>query len=841
MADSKTTALTPFTPVLSDMIYGVDDPGGTPIAGSALFSDVRTLFATQETFDNTTAFAAATIDSAVTLVATGGHTAFGDGGGALYKNVSTSEPSHVFKVQSADGDWWEIIPDPAGVNVRQAGATGLGVVDESVAFQGAVDSGFDRVFVPAGTYLVHRVNITAAVHVTGVGLESVISHFDDGQPYDATYMSFEPEADNITIENLNFVGTKRTSGVNAFPYYHMRVQDKGVGGGDDGFDNFRIINCRFFGGYNHLKIEDGRNQYVSGCQFIEWDRTDSGDWGWGLASRAGNGQWLGNYSNANTALGSEATTGGDAFKISIDLDHMCGPFLIDGNIGINAHRDGLDINSASARAIVVSNNIFQNNLGKQLDLKKGGTSTLSGDDAKVLDFLITGNLLSSDVNDRSLCSITNNTGTWERMTFSGNALSFTVPSTNETDSTYRCLDVDNVDDMVVRDNTFTNADIGVSIAGPLDNIEITSNHFEHCNSGVITDAAANTNIRVVHNTMKIRDAAIDFNGGVGLVFMGNYIELITSEAAIRYAIQLGNSGGTCDEVEVCFNYVQCDDISVCLRPIDTVTNLRVYRNTFRTNNNDAIVASDAFSAGQVFDNVIEIGTTRLTVDGTGGVDAAWNNLRGSGTARPTISALKGDVVKNSDPASLSIEGWVYDGTNWIEEGAIGGANAGAPGTGTTAVEYGDGFNHITVLTMGGVLPAIAAGANAYGLLVYTFPAGVTRVKSVHMDVGIDGNETNIDADTPEVGVGSVIATGAVAVLNGTTGFDDYVTETTAANCTGTVTDFSFDTVDAGLTLNIAGGGAGKLLHLNAADTWAGTDTAPALSGTVTVEWTFLGT
>lgn len=33
MADTKTTALSAFTPVLTDIMYGVDDPGGTPISG----------------------------------------------------------------------------------------------------------------------------------------------------------------------------------------------------------------------------------------------------------------------------------------------------------------------------------------------------------------------------------------------------------------------------------------------------------------------------------------------------------------------------------------------------------------------------------------------------------------------------------------------------------------------------------------------------------------------------------------------------------------------------------------------------------------------------------------
>ena len=166
---------------------------------------------------------------------------------------------------------------------------------------------------------------------------------------------------------------------------------------------------------------------------------------------------------------------------------------------------------------------------------------------------------------------------------------------------------------------------------------------------------------------------------------------------------------------------------------------------------------------------------------------------------------------------------------------------GTAGVGVTAVTKGDGGNMVTTLTMdGAVLPAIAGGAAlAVGLLVFTFPAGVTRVKSVHMDIGITQTDGNINNDTPEVGVGSVIATGAVLVLNGTTGFDDYVTETTAADCTGTKTDFSFDNVTAALKLNIAGGV--KLVHLNVADTWAASgDLAAILSGTITIEWTFLG-
>lgn len=44
MADTKATGLSPFTPVLTDIVYGVDDPGGTPVSGKLTLQSVMDLF-----------------------------------------------------------------------------------------------------------------------------------------------------------------------------------------------------------------------------------------------------------------------------------------------------------------------------------------------------------------------------------------------------------------------------------------------------------------------------------------------------------------------------------------------------------------------------------------------------------------------------------------------------------------------------------------------------------------------------------------------------------------------------------------------------------------------------
>jgi len=161
---------------------------------------------------------------------------------------------------------------------------------------------------------------------------------------------------------------------------------------------------------------------------------------------------------------------------------------------------------------------------------------------------------------------------------------------------------------------------------------------------------------------------------------------------------------------------------------------------------------------------------------------------------------------------------------------------GAAATGVGAVEYGDGKIHQTVLTIDSVLPAIAGGAAlGVGKLLYTFPAGVQIIESAYMSVAITQTQGHITADTPDVGLGSVIASGVIAVLSGTATFENIMTGQTAANCDGTPTVATANpTAGVPLITNAAGS---KAVYLNVADTWAASgDAAALLTGTVTINW-----
>lgn len=94
--------------------------------------------------------AAATIPSGQDFIQTAGYSTAGDGGGALYKRVS-SEPSHAGKFQSADGAWFEIAEEV--LSPLMLGAKGDGTTDDTTALNNTVAIG-RPVYVPSGTWMV---------------------------------------------------------------------------------------------------------------------------------------------------------------------------------------------------------------------------------------------------------------------------------------------------------------------------------------------------------------------------------------------------------------------------------------------------------------------------------------------------------------------------------------------------------------------------------------------------------------------------------------------------------------------------------------------------------------
>lgn len=240
----------------------------------------------------------------------------------------------------------------------------------------------------------------------------------------------------------------------------------------------------------------------------------------------------------------------------------------------------------------------------------------------------------------------------------------------------------------------------------------------------------------------------------------------------------------------------------------------------------------------VFDEVVikgtinNVTTTELSkLDGLTSSAAELNILDGATVTFSELNLLDGSAVANSTASVAPI----LDSSKRLRTAA----NVGTPGTGVTQVTVGDGRQMTTTLTLTGVAITIGDTADlGTGALIYTLPAGVQFIDYAYMSVALTADDVANQTDTPEVGLGTVIASGAVAVLGGTATFEDILEGAAVADCNGTA-KVSADVPTANIPLVRLSGDA-KTIYLNYADGWAdGAVQTATASGTVVLKWTHL--
>lgn len=177
----------------------------------------------------------------------------------------------------------------------------------------------------------------------------------------------------------------------------------------------------------------------------------------------------------------------------------------------------------------------------------------------------------------------------------------------------------------------------------------------------------------------------------------------------------------------------------------------------------------------------------------------------------------------------------YTGTNTFNTAIRSGVSLGTANTGVTAVHYGDGKDITTELTVS-VTDALTLADNAAladGYLLFTLPAGAQVIHSAYMSMAVTAAEDT--TATPDVGLGTTVASGAVNVLGGTAAFENIITGQTAADANGTATVKTI----AASALAVESGD-NKTIYFNVADTWAdtaGADLSADIAGTVVIKWT----
>ncbi len=212
-------------------------------------------------------------------------------------------------------------------------------------------------------------------------------------------------------------------------------------------------------------------------------------------------------------------------------------------------------------------------------------------------------------------------------------------------------------------------------------------------------------------------------------------------------------------------------------------------------------------------------------------------------------AIAGTTV-TSTPAELNLLDGSAEANSAASVAAIlddGGDLVTASNVGTSAAssvkEYGDGFNHVTVLTATALaIPAITeGGADAEGDLIYTFPAGNILLEAVFMDLALDLDGTDQDAVNADMGIGTTIASGNVSVLSGTAAFEDMMTGRATTADGSAANSYAQQSTGGGPMFIEAADD--HTVHVNIAATWAAQsdgDGTGAYTGTVTIIWKFLG-
>jgi hypothetical protein len=165
---------------------------------------------------------------------------------------------------------------------------------------------------------------------------------------------------------------------------------------------------------------------------------------------------------------------------------------------------------------------------------------------------------------------------------------------------------------------------------------------------------------------------------------------------------------------------------------------------------------------------------------------------------------------------------------------------GTVGTSVTAVHRTiDNRTFQTSLVVGSrTVDTVTGAALGLGSLIYTFPAGDILINGATATMTATPSGATLDTDQPYMGIGTVVASGAVADLTGTATFDSIVEQDQVnAAFSGAVAKTALNTTYSATPILAAGA---HTVYLNIADTWAAQDAALALAASsVIINWTLL--
>lgn len=214
---------------------------------------------------------------------------------------------------------------------------------------------------------------------------------------------------------------------------------------------------------------------------------------------------------------------------------------------------------------------------------------------------------------------------------------------------------------------------------------------------------------------------------------------------------------------------------------------------------------------------------------------------------PTAGTAQADTIDESTAdAGVTIDGVLLKDSVVTTSAVLRSTALGTAAANVTTLEYSDGRHVTTTLSFSGLVlgAPTAGGASAHGVLLHTLSTtAITHiVKLISVQLGLTIG--TVTTDTPDVGLGTVIASGAVATLDTTGTFEDLITgQTWNVGLDGTADDYFAYLPTCGISTEatvlpiINASGSATPIYLNVADTWdAGVTGNLTASGIVIIEY-----
>ncbi len=348
-------------------------------------------------------------------------------------------------------------------------------------------------------------------------------------------------------------------------------------------------------------------------------------------------------------------------------------------------------------------------------------------------------------------------------------------------------------------------------------------------------AAAEAALRATIPTGITLDAGIDINctstgvvtSGLTMQGTGTFTTCITlSATAMTTGIKIGTGATTAIDIDCA-----TDTTSAVTGSIHTDGGVGIAKALW--------VGTTSRLVGLVTtDGAVSVGTTLLT--GVGAVGAPAVQIGAADTGLYLLSATQTGFAQDGVLVAI------FDSDGIKPDSVQPRVTLGTAGAATvTFKEYGDGRDMTTVLTLTNFIVGALAGAAAalgVGNIVYAFPAGQhLELVSALSAIVLTAAGTAV---TTKTGLGSVIASGAVADLTTPATFQDRLTGQDIATAAGggaaaSALKAATAGIGTGISLNVAA--SVKNVFLNSAGTWNADNTGNlTASGTIVIKWTRMG-